>query len=450
MAGTGMQKGAVGAIVLGIILAGLGGCRTTPQSPSQQGRTRPPSVAVIDEAVDKIQASCVEAIDRSVLIQRAIDSMDKAAQARGYRPSSTASGDQPSKKPSLKETFHRLVRDANMPPDQLIAAALDGMLQGVKSPSRYIPAGSVPELPTNPGAIGIEIKRENDWPVVVKTLDGGPAARSQILPGDRIVRLGGESTQGWSLVDTVKRLVGPVGSSVALEVEREGLTQPFSVQLTREAISPKTVLCKDVGGDIVYVAMTTVSENTPSELQKAIHYRKGRIPEGIILDLRGNEGGPLVPALRICDFFLGHRTKLITVSTRFRDMPAIAESGPAKVGVPIVVLVDRNTASGAEVIAGALQYYHRATVVGEPTGGLGNVRTIERLSNGARMFLTSGWIVLPSGRRLQDNPIEPDVRMADDGKGSLVETVRNALQQASGLPPESAVARIKETLGPHP
>jgi len=240
--------------------------------------------------------------------------------------------------------------------------------------------------------------------VVIAPLPDTPAERAGINTGDRIVEVNGQSTAQWNQDLAVKNLRGPVGSQVTIKVQRPGVTDLITFQLTRAQIHARSVRTSMlVGGHVGYIELNPFSDQSALELAAAIDSLKGVGMRSLIFDLRGNPGGLLDEGLAVSSLFLQPGQEI--VSTRGRAEGASREftdHEPERYpDLPIVVLVNGGSASASEIVAGALQDHDRALVIGTPTFGKGLVQTLFRLSDSAALKITTAKWYTPSGRSIQ-------------------------------------------------
>ncbi|MBO0735035.1 MAG: S41 family peptidase [Alphaproteobacteria bacterium] len=263
------------------------------------------------------------------------------------------------------------------------------------------------------GGIGVELTLEGKVPEVISPIDSTPAADAGIEPGDRIVKIDNQPTTGMDVEEIVKRLRGAPGSQVRLTITRSDRS-PFDVRLTRNVIrvvSVKSGLKRD---NVGYARITTFTENTASELAAAINRMKAQARgklNGFILDLRNDPGGLLDAAIDVSGIFLDGGVVVTTHGRNSADDHTYraAVAGDVLRGVPIAVLINSASASAAEIVAGALQDHHRATVMGTPSFGKGSVQTIIPLEGRGALRLTTALYYTPSGRSIQSQGITPDV-----------------------------------------
>jgi carboxyl-terminal processing protease len=299
-------------------------------------------------------------------------------------------------------------------------AAIQGMLSSLDPHSSYMNAADYRDMQVQTrgeyGGLGIEVTMEDGVVRVVSPIDGTPASRAGIQPGDFLTALDGQSIVGLSLNDAVSRMRGQVGTDILVTVAREG-TDPFDVSLTREIINVRAVTAR-VDGDIGIIRISTFNERTASGLEEAIRNVRrdtnGRL-RGVVVDLRNNPGGLLDQAIEVSDAFLDGGE---VVSTRGRQADDVqrynARRGDDLAGVPVVVLINQASASAAEIVAGALQDRNRALVVGVTSFGKGSVQTVIPLQGGrdGALRLTTARYYTPAGRSIQGAGIDPDMEVS--------------------------------------
>lgn len=305
--------------------------------------------------------------------------------------------------------------------EEAIEAAIQGMLSSLDPHSSYMNATEYRDMQVQArgeyGGLGIEVTSEDGVVRVVSPIDGTPAARAGIQPGDYLTAIDGESIVGLTLNEAVRRMRGQAGTDITVTVAREG-TDPFDVTLTREIIEVRAVTARIEGGDIGVIRISTFNERTGAMLQDAIRTIKrdtgGRL-RGVVVDLRNNPGGLLDQAIEVSDAFLDGGE---VVSTRGRQREDVqrynARRGDDLAGVPVAVLINGASASAAEIVAGALQDRNRALIVGTDSFGKGSVQTVIPLQGGrdGALRLTTARYYTPAGRSIQGAGITPDMEVA--------------------------------------
>jgi carboxyl-terminal processing protease len=299
---------------------------------------------------------------------------------------------------------------------KLVDGAIKGMVSELDPHSSYMPPDEFQAFENDTegefGGVGIEIENRNDELLVLSPIDGSPAARAGIRSGDVVVSVDGRDPSLEPLDKLVKRLRGPAGSRVKVGVRRAKVADILTFDLAREIIHVPSVSSKLLADRVAYVRVKQFQERTHDELLAAaakLRAQAGGTLQGVLLDLRSDPGGLVDQAADVADEFLDGG---VIYTTRHRGQvvdDVRARAGGAFVGEPCVILVDQYTASASELVAGALQDQHRATVVGEPTFGKGSVQSIVALPGGAGMRLTVARYYTPSGHAIQADGVHPDV-----------------------------------------
>jgi len=285
------------------------------------------------------------------------------------------------------------------------------------------------------GGLGIEIGTQDGMPKVIAPIEDTPAARAGILTGDLITQINGEPTKGMSLNDAVKKMRGEPGTAIDLIVARSGSPKPLKFHIVREMIKTRSVRGKMLAHDIAYVRISQFQDRTTSDLVKMLaDLSKTQAPKGLILDLRNDPGGLLDGAIGVTSAFI-EPGKLV-VSTKGR-IPSSNEEFYARAlnrshgvdtgaalpswaqTVPMVVLVNVGSASASEIVAGALQDYKRARIIGNRTFGKGSVQSVLQLSKDTGIKLTTARYYTPNGRSIQNTGVAPDYVVDDSAAGNL-------------------------------
>jgi len=312
-------------------------------------------------------------------------------------------------------------------PKELIYGGIRGMLETLDPHSSFLPPDVFKEMQIETqgsfGGLGIEITVKDRQLTVVAPIEGTPADRAGIQPGDRIVKIDGSPTKDMTLLEAVRKLRGAKGTSVTLTIAREESPGSFELTLVREVIEIRSVKAKDLGDGIAYIRVASFQERTAKDLQKAIEQRAQAGMSALILDLRNNPGGLLNQAVQVSDLFLDKGQLIVYTEGRAKnqDLRFSAEHMTEVPKVPMVVLVNGGSASASEIVAGALQDWKRAVVLGTKTFGKGSVQTVIPLSDGSGLRLTTARYFTPKGRVIHGNGIQPDI---------VVEVPRPALARA--------------------
>ena len=321
--------------------------------------------------------------------------------------------------------------------DQLLEYAIEGMLNGLDPHSSYLNEEAFRELKIGTqgefGGLGIEVTMEDGFVRVVAPIDGTPAARAGIQSGDLIVRLDDKPVKGMTLNDAVQKMRGEPGTDIGLMVVRDGEDKPLKITITRDTIEVTSVDSRMLEPGYGYLRVSHFQTNTQAAVDEAIRGlrdKAGNGLRGLVLDLRNNPGGVLSAAVSVSDTFLEDGL-IVYTEGRVKDskLRYSARPGDAIDGAPMIVLVNQGSASASEIVAGALQDHERALVVGRQSFGKGSVQTIQDLSNGGALKLTTARYYTPDGRSIQAEGIEPDIAtgaykltsLDDDGVDALTE-----------------------------
>jgi carboxyl-terminal processing protease len=282
------------------------------------------------------------------------------------------------------------------------------------------------------GGLGIEITLRDDVLTVVAPIEGTPAYRAGILSGDRIVKIEGLSTKDMQLTDAVKRMRGKPGSKIVIGIVREGWTEPKDFTITREQIRVQSVKNAELEPGIEYIRLRQFQEQTGNDIETALEkYSKGKKITGLVLDLRNNPGGLLTSSVEVAEKFLDPGKLVVYTEGRVRNQNMRFQASGKHVysDFPMVVLVNQGSASASEIVAGALQDWGRAVVLGTQSFGKGSVQTIIPLSDGSGLRLTTAKYYTPNGRSIHGKGITPDI-------------VVEAPKPAAGQTPEAAVPPV--------
>tara|TARA_B100001248_G_scaffold89936_1_gene66482 strand:+ start:1917 stop:3053 length:1137 start_codon:yes stop_codon:yes gene_type:complete len=310
---------------------------------------------------------------------------------------------------------------------EMLDSAINGVLQSLDPYSAYMSPELFKEMQTDTsgefGGLGIEIGMEAGVVKVISPIDGTPADEAGIKAGDYIVKIGNKQVQGKSLMEAVKLMRGPVGTSIDLTVRRRNVKKPLQFKITRKIIEVKSVSSEIVSekNNIAYLRLKSFNENSDNQFLKSIKsFEKNSKIKGYIIDLRNNPGGLLTQAINITDFFLDDGEIVSTKGRKISETRKFfARRGDEIKGKPIVVLINNGSASASEIFAGALKDHKRAVILGENSYGKGSVQSIIPLKNGGGMRLTISKYYLPSGKSISEVGVTPDIlveEVSDDFK----------------------------------
>lgn len=314
----------------------------------------------------------------------------------------------------IKENYVEDVKDKD-----LMTNAIRGMLSGLDPHSAYLDEEEFKELQVGTsgefGGLGIEVGMEDGFVKVISPIDDTPAQKAGLQAGDLIIRLDDTPVKGMTLNDAVKLMRGKPGTSINLQIVREGKDKPFKVSIKRAIIQVKSVKQKMLEPGYAYIRITSFQAKTTEALLEAVETlkkeNKGKL-RGLVLDLRNNPGGVLNAAVGVSDAFL-ESGKIVYTEGRVEDakMEYTAQKGDIVESAPIVVLVNQGSASASEIVAGALKDHKRALVVGQKTFGKGSVQTVLPLDEKTAVKLTTARYFTPSGRSIQAEGIAPDIEL---------------------------------------
>ena len=321
---------------------------------------------------------------------------------------------------------------------KLIHGALSGMMSSLDPFSAFLPQQKYKEFMQETegefGGIGIEISLEKGRPIVVAPIEGTPAYKAGLRAGDVIVEVDGEDTFGKTLIEIVKKIRGKPGTKVKLTIMRKGQDKPITVNIIRDIIKIESVKYTKVG-DIGYIKIIQFQHYTARDLRKALRDLHSQHVSGFIIDLRNNPGGLLSEAVKVSDIFLPEGKLIVYTKGRRDEEKYYAKEPPViPMNIPVVVLINRGSASASEIVTGALQDHKRVTVVGEKSFGKASVQNIIPLEDGSALKLTIAYYYTPLGRLIHKKGITPDVRVTMDEKAweKLSQKIRKMRLEGNG------------------
>jgi carboxyl-terminal processing protease len=313
--------------------------------------------------------------------------------------------------------FHDYVDKGALDAEALAQGAVRGMVEALDDPyTSYLDAEayqqSLQDLAGRFEGIGAYVGAKDDQIIIIAPIAGSPADEAGIKSGDIILEIDGQSTSEMSLADAVLKVRGPQGTMVSLLVLHEGETEPELIEIVRAEIEVPSVRF-EMMEEIAYIEITIFSERTAQELSPVIE-SVNQQAEAIILDLRGNPGGLLSVVVDVAGFFLEEGVVLDVVDNEGNHDTYSVRPGGVITDLPMVVLVDGYSASGSEVLAGALQDYGRATIAGAKTFGKGSVNILRQLDDGSGLYITNARWFTPNGRLIEGEGLYPDYELEEE------------------------------------
>lgn len=297
----------------------------------------------------------------------------------------------------------------------LLEYAIQGMLSSLDPHSTYLADDAFKNLQDSTSGeftgLGIEVGMEDGYVKVISPIDGSPAAEAGLQSGDVILKLGKIPVKGMSLNEAIEIMRGPKGSDIKLSIGRPGESQPFDVIITRDVIKVASVRQRWLEPGYGYIRIAQFQNRTGNDVRKALDKLRAEQPlKGLVLDLRNNPGGVLRASVDVAGLFLPGGNVVYTEGRiPNADMSYDADEIDASEGTPMIVLINRGSASASEIVAGALQDHGRAVIMGTHSFGKGSVQTILPLSDSRAVKLTTALYFTPNGRSIQAEGIEPDI-----------------------------------------
>lgn len=283
--------------------------------------------------------------------------------------------------------------------------------------------------------IGAHVRRREDGMIqIISPIAGGPAEAAGILAGDIILAVDGESIEGLELLEAVSKIRGPKGSIVSLTVKHIGQLETTIIDVSRDVIAlPSVLLRSDPGDDITHIRITEFKGDTPMRLSEILNTELEAGSKGLILDLRGNPGGYLQQVFDIANMFLDNGIILLE-ERQNENLTWQASGGGFASNLPMVVLVNKYSASGSEILMGAFQDNNRATVIGEQTFGKGTVNVFRKLSNGGGLYMSVGRWYTPNKRPIEGEGLTPDILVTSrDSKEADIKQIDAAYEEINKL-----------------
>ncbi|TAM34397.1 S41 family peptidase [bacterium] len=303
-------------------------------------------------------------------------------------------------------------------PKDLIYGSLKGLLSSLDPHSQFLNPDDYSELKEDTegkfGGLGIEITIKDGLLTVITPIEDTPAWKAGIKPGDYIVKINGDLTRDMTLMDAVKKMRGKPGEIVNLTILRNSQKALLDFKITRDIIKIKDIKeARILEGNIGYIRLVEFRENSLQEFNKALSSLSKQKMDALIIDLRNNPGGLLDVAVKITGRFIPANKMVVYTKGRQKEqnLEFFSDSKNAITGIPLAVLINEGSASGSEIVAGALQDYKRAIIIGTKSFGKGSVQTLIPLSDGSALRLTTSHYFTPSGKIIHGKGVTPDIEV---------------------------------------
>jgi len=300
----------------------------------------------------------------------------------------------------------------------LIQGAIKGVIDTLDPHSQFLTSSAYKEIKIETegkfGGLGIEITARNKYLTIVSPLEGTPAYKAGLKPGDRIIKIGDKTTEGITLNQAVKLLRGKPGTKVSLTVMRKGQKELMNFTIERAYIKLESI--KDaqiIENGIGYIRITQFQENTAPDFKKALEKLSKKNMQALIIDLRNNPGGLLKDAIDVSENFIPYPKLIVSTKGRLADQNQEYNSknkNPIK-DIPLVILINKGSASGSEIVSGAIKDWHRGILIGTRTFGKGSVQSVLPLRDGSALKLTTAAYFTPNGTNINNIGIEPNINV---------------------------------------
>ncbi len=393
---------------------------------------------LFEEVVGLVSSKYVYPPDYKKLFSLAIDEMAKTAGGENLSISPSPSGETirwhnselrynlnynlETDMDSFRKAYYFLLEESGgkMTPKELETAAVIGIMNSLDPYSQYLDkeafAKSMRDTEGKYGGLGMVITMRDKKLIVVKTMKNSPAERAGILPDDMFLKVNGKGLGDMHIHDLAQKLRGYPNTKVSITLTRPSENREQTYNLTREIISIETVLYKTLENDIGYISISSFSKQTNGQLKEALARAKVDQAKAFILDLRDNPGGLLNQSVKVASHFLFRNRLIVYTQGRapedYKEYRAQYKNGLHQ--TPVVVLINQNSASASEIVAGALRDSGKALIIGQNSYGKGSVQTIFRVSDGSGLRLTTSKYYTPSGTDITEHGIVPEIKIVGD------------------------------------
>ena len=324
-------------------------------------------------------------------------------------------------------------------PHNLIYGALKGMLSSLDPHSQFLDPDAYNELKVDTegkfGGLGIEITVKDGLLTIVTPIEGTPAWKAGLKTNDRIVKINSELTRDMTITDAVKKLRGKPGEAVNITILRESEKKILEFKIVRDIIKINNIKeAKILEDSIGYIRIVEFRENTAKDMDTALENLKKQGMNALIVDLRNNPGGLLDAAVKVTEKFIDKDKPIVSTKGRrpTQNMEFVSQVARPIVDLPMVVLINEGSASGSEIMAGALQDHKRAIILGTKSFGKGSVQTVIPLSDGSALRLTTSKYFTPSGKQIHGKGIMPDI-VVEEGRIELAVALEPKTQKSEEI-----------------
>jgi len=327
----------------------------------------------------------------------------------------------------VEEAWNIIFRDYvdrdRLEPQELSKGAIEGMIEVLDDPyTSYLDAETyeigLSGLEGEIEGIGAQVGIREERLTIISPIPDSPADQAGLRVDDIVLEINGESTVDMSMIEAVLKIRGPKGTTVALLIQHRDEAESVLIEIVRATIELPSVTV-EMMGDIAHLRITHFSRRTAEEIQATLAEIDNANAEGIILDMRGNPGGILETVIEVASYFLKDGVVVKVVGGNGEEQSLEVEPGGMVNELPVVVLVNGYSASGSEVLAGALQDHGRATVAGSQTFGKGSVNVSRKLQDGAGLYITTAHWLTPNGRLIEGKGIKPDIELELEGEEAI-------------------------------
>jgi len=294
--------------------------------------------------------------------------------------------------------------------------AIEGMMEALDDPYSFFMTPEEYEVSASDfegefEGIGAYVSVDDSHLIITSTIAGSPAEQAGIIASDIILEIEGEPVENMTFTEALLKIRGPEGTSLNLLIVRENIDEPFIINITRGKVEVASVML-EMEGDFAHIIITNFTDRTGDEMSEALDSIDQATAKGIILDVRGNPGGTVASVILVASHFFTMDLKILDIRDNGGNITTYnREEVLPLVHLPVLVLVDKHSASGSEVLAGALQDHDRATIAGQKTFGKGSVNNIISLNDGSAIFLTVARWLTPDGHLIEGQGIEPDIEI---------------------------------------